>query len=106
MSSWLKMLKIVGPIALAATPLAPIAPAVVAAIGQAEKIPGANGAQKKASVIEIVEDTVKAVNAQAGHTVLDQKEAMAAADNAIDTTIHAVNLAHQVSLDPTSPHPE
>jgi hypothetical protein len=97
MNKWLKMLEVVGPIALAATPLAPIAPAVVAAMHNAEKIPGATGEEKKAAVKSIIRSSANAANTQAGKIVIDPQEAVDTADNAIDTTVHAVNLARSVN---------
>lgn len=92
---WLDVLEQVGPIVIALSPLAPIAPAVVAGIRAAEAIPGATSSQKKAKTMEIVSAAVQGANAQAGKVVVDPNEAMLAADNAIDTIVHVTNVIHR-----------
>lgn len=91
---WLEILETVGPTVLALTPLAPIAPAVVAAIGEAQQIAGATGADKLAHVQNIVNETVAAVNAQAGHTELDPQLVSDASAKAIGTVVSVVKTIH------------
>lgn len=91
---WLQILGQIGPQILAFTPLAPIAPAVAAAIGEAEAIGGASSAQKLAHVQQIVNDAVIATNAQAGKTVLDPQLVAAASATAISTVVNVTNVVH------------
>lgn len=91
---WLQVLEQVGPTVLMFTPLAPIAPAVVAGIKVAEAIPGATGPQKKALVQQIAGLAAAGANAQAGKTVVDPTSLEAVSGQAIDTVIGVVNLTH------------
>lgn len=95
MPKWLKLLKQIGPTVLLFTPLAPIAPAVIAGIELAEQIPGATGAQKKAIVQQIAKTAADGANAQAGHTVIDPGSIELVAGQAIDTTVGVINIVHQ-----------
>lgn len=93
LGSFFKKLGKFAPLILAATPLAPIAPMVVAAIAEAEAIKGAGtGAEKAAHVKAIVIEVANAINAQKGTVVVDPAEVEAVADNAISTIISVVNL--------------
>lgn len=95
MPKWLQVLKQVGPIVLAFTPLAPIAPAVIAGIAAAEALPGATGEQKKVIVQQIVTAGAAAANAQAGRVVIDPADAAAAAHTAIDTIVTVTNIVEK-----------
>lgn len=55
MANWVKVLEVLGPAVLAATPAAPVIPFVMAGIKIAEKMPNATGAQKKQFVLDFVE---------------------------------------------------
>ncbi len=97
MSKWATFLKIahtVGPVVLAFTPLAPIAGTVSAAIGEAEQMEGASGAEKLAHVTAIAITAAQAANDQAGHQVIDPAVVAATAQAAIATTVGAIKLVH------------
>ena len=96
MSKWLQALEQIGPSILLFTPLAPIAPAVIAGIKVAEAIPGASGEQKKALVQQIAGLAAAGANAQAGKTVIDPQQMGAVSGQAIDTVVSVVNLIHQL----------
>lgn len=84
----------VAPMILALTPLAAIAPAVTAAIQEAEAIHGAgSGADKLAHVVAIATEAAEAVNAQAGHQVIDPAAVQGAAATAVSAVVQVVNLA-------------
>lgn len=94
LGSWLSVLKAIGP-AVVAT-LVPggalIAPIVVAAVGAAERLPGAAGPEKKAAALELVDAGVQAFNLANKRKRVDRTEARNAADNAIDAVVAATNM--------------
>lgn len=97
MSKWATFLKIartIGPVALQFTPLAPIAGAVTVAIGEAEQIEGASGADKLAHVTNIAIEAANAANAQAGHVVIDPLAVQQEAAKAISTAVGAIKIVH------------
>lgn len=94
LSGWLRILAQLGPQVLLFTPLAPIAPLVVAAIGEAEALAGATGPDKLAHVVNIATIAASAANAQAGHVVIDPATMQAAAENAISTVVGVTNMVH------------
>jgi len=100
---WLSILKHIGPIiiAVAVPGIGPIlAPIIVSAIAEAEKIPGASGAQKKAAALELVKAGAAGVNAASkGKVVINPTEAAVVADSAITTVIGAVNLVNNATPD-------
>ncbi len=87
-------------------------PVITHGILEAEQIPGASGADKKAHVLNLLADSVTALNAT-GKTHLSQDELAAIAGNGIDTVIGTVNLLHGagatvpegVLLPPPNPNP-
>lgn len=84
----------IAPTILALTPLAPIAPAVTAAIQEAEALHGSgSGADKLAHVVAIATDAAQAVNAQAGHQVIDPVAVQSEAATVISSVVQAVKLA-------------
>lgn len=97
MSKWgtfLKIARAVGPIALKFTPLAPIAEVVGNAIGEAQQIEGASGAEKLAHVTAIAVNAAHAANEQAGHQVIDPDVVAATAAEAISTAVGAIKIVH------------
>lgn len=102
MPKWLRALEQLGPTILLFTPLAPIAPAVVAGIKVAEMIPSASGDQKKALVQQIAGLAAAGANAQAGKTVIDPTAIGAVSGQVIDAVVGVVNLTHQL---PEAPAP-
>lgn len=90
--NWLRVLAHLGPMALAFTPLAPIAPLVIAAIGEAEAMQGATGPEKLAHVVNIATDAASATNAQTGKPVIDPAVMARTANEAISTTVDVVNM--------------
>lgn len=94
MPKWLQILAQVGPQVLLFTPLAPIAPAVIAGIAHAEGMQGASGAQKLAQVVAIAQDAAVAVNTQKGRVVIDPAVMTGAAQAAISTAVQVTNMVH------------
>lgn len=99
---FLAVLNAVGPIVLLAVPggaaVAPIIPVVVHAIGEAEQIKGASGAEKKQHVLNVVADAVTTANAT-NKVKIDPAEAQTVAAHGIDTvvgTIHVIEGAKVV----------
>lgn len=76
--------------------IAPYVPTILAGIAEAQKIPGATGAEKKAHVIALVSGAADALAiAKPGKT--DKAELIGIASTTIDTvitTIHAIEQAH------------
>lgn len=95
---WKEILNVFAPLVFALVPggaaLAPIVPAIINGISEAQQIRGASGPDKKAHVMAIVADAVAATNDAAGKIVLPSEQTMDAASSAIDTTIAVVNAAH------------
>lgn len=97
--SWLKLVESIGPLVLATTPLAPIAPFVVTGIQFAEQIPGADGPTKLAIATQIVNIGVAATNAQIGHQKIDPALVNTAVTSGITAVVSAVKVvenAHPV----------
>lgn len=92
---FLAILNLVGPGVLAATgvsgPIAVLAPVIIDAIGKAEQIKGATGAQKKAHVLSIVESAVTVANTT-GALTLNPAEVQAVAASGIDTVIGTLKV--------------
>lgn len=108
-SSWLRIVEMLGAEIIRFTPLAPVADKVVAAIQAVEVLhtaPG-TGAQKKAAVKDIVAASVEVENAVVGGEVIDPVLATAAADHAIDAVISVANLIrdlqHKTAGGPITP---
>lgn len=80
------------PLILAITPLAPIAPAVAAAIQEAEAIQGATGPEKRAHVINVA--TAAATVAQQSGAKVDPAAVQAAAGQTIDAIVAVAKAAH------------
>lgn len=102
MSKWatfLRITKSLAPIVLSLTPLGPIAGAVSAAIGEAEQIEGASGAEKLQHVTTIAVQAAHAANAQAGKVVVDPIAVQQEAGAVITATVGAINLAKGVHKD-------
>lgn len=94
LTSWLKLVEQLAPIALIGTPLAPLVPAVILGIQTAEQIKGASGQQKLILAQQIVNASVMGANAQAGHQVIDPAAVSDLTAKGISTVVTAVNLAH------------
>lgn len=71
----------------------PFIPVITHGIVEAEQLPGASGADKKAHVLNLLADSVTALNAT-GKTHLNFDELSGIASHGIDTTIGAINLLH------------
>ena len=85
----------VGPVVLAAVPggakIAPVIPKVIEAIGEAEKIKGASGAEKKQHVMNVVNTAVAIANTT-GKVKLDAGDVAAITSTGIDTVIATVKV--------------
>jgi hypothetical protein len=90
---WLQILETFGPMILAFTPLAPIAPAVTAAIGAAETT-ALTGTDKLAQVVQVAGIAAEGVNAQVGHQVIDPSVVAASAASAISAVVQIANSVH------------
>jgi hypothetical protein len=98
---WLQILQTVGLAALAASPLAPIALPVSAAIAEAEAIKGASGADKLAHVLNIAKNA--AATAQGVGVHIDPALVEAAGANAIATAVQVTNIVHAAQTQPAAP---
>lgn len=99
---WLQILAEVGPKVLLFTPLAPIAGTVIAAIGEAEAMPGASGKDKLAHVVNIATDAAAVANGAAGQVVVDPAAVQAAAVSAISTAVQVSNMVHAAHVETES----
>lgn len=100
---WLEILAQMGPMVLAFTPLAPIAPLVIAAIAEAQALPDATGPEKLAHVVAIATDAAQATNAQAGRVVIDPTVMQTAAATAISTVVQVTKMVQAAHEQPTAP---
>jgi hypothetical protein len=93
---WLDILEQVGPMVLLFTPLAPIAPIVIAGIMTAESIKGATGPQKKELVMQLVAQGAAGTNLAANKTVIDPTLAVVVTTHHLEelpgSTTHAAPL--------------
>ena len=103
---FLSIVKLIGPGVLASVPggekIAPHVDTIVDAIGEAEQIKGASGAEKKARVLSIVQAGVTTANAT-GKVQLDPLEVQAIASDGIDAvigTVHVIEGAKVVKFPP------
>jgi len=96
----------IGPVVLAAVPggekIGPLIPKVVAAIGEAEQIKGASGADKKRHVMNVFNTAVGIANST-GKVKIDAAGAAAAASTGIDTVIQTVNVIKDAKPDEGAP---
>jgi len=102
---WLEVLAQVGPGVLKFTPLAPIAPEVIAAIGEAQQMPGATGPEKLAHVVNIATEAAQATNAQAGRVVIDPVAMQSTAATAISTVVQVTKMVEAAHENPTAAAP-
>ena len=100
---WLRLLKTLGPgiVAVLVPGVGPIlAPIIVTAIAEAEKISGATGPEKKAAALELVKAGAVGVTiASGGKVVIDEAQAAATASSAIDTTVGVLNILRDATPD-------
>lgn len=98
MPRWLQVVLQVAPVILIAVPGIPpvLVPLIVHGITEAQKIPGASGAVKKATVLAIVADGIAATNSVKPGTIPDPAAVIVAAGLGIDTTIATVDLIHSL----------
>lgn len=91
----------VGPVVLAAVPggekISGIIPQVVQAIGEAEQIKGATGAEKKAHVLNIVRNATTVANT--GRQRVDPAEVEAVASAGVDAVIGTVHVINGATVD-------
>lgn len=98
---WLQLVKLLAPtiVAVAVPGVGPaLAAAIADGIAEAEQIPGASGADKKAHVLNLVRAGAGAVNAASEPDALQQAQVdglVSAVGSGIDTAVAVVNLIHQ-----------
>lgn len=90
---WLSILQTVGLAALQASPLAPIAVPVAAAIAEAEAIKGSSGKDKLAHALTIA--TKAAETAKDLGVDIDPATVQAVGAEAISTAVDVTNLVHK-----------
>lgn len=99
---WLQIAFQFAPMVLGMIPAtAPIAGAVSDAIGAAQMIDGATGAQKKAYVMQIAADAVASANAKGA--TLDPAATLAATSQGIDTAVSVINAVHDAHAATATP---
>lgn len=100
-AKFFSVLTFIGPMILMAVPggagLAPLIPIIITGIAEAQKKPGATGAEKKAYVLSLVDTAIAGINAVRPGTVNASQMHQAAgyAIDAIITSMHAVEAAHE-----------
>ena len=93
--NWLDVLRIaIVPVCLIIPGAAPLAPLIAGAILEAEQLPHAKGAEKKAHALNLVAVGVAAGNAVTHRQVIDPAEAVKTASQVIDASISVVNVIH------------
>jgi hypothetical protein len=90
---WLAILQTVGLAALQASPLAPIAVPVAAAIAEAEAIKGATGAQKLDHSLAIAVKAAETAKDLGVH--IEPSDVQTLGASAISTAVQATNLVHK-----------
>lgn len=99
-NKWFQLVTMLAPVILAnvkgGDKIAPVIPAVVAGITEAEQIKGGTGEQKKAHVKGLATAAVAAANAT-GKIRLDDASVQASIDQGIDAVIAAVNAVHKAA---------
>lgn len=99
LGKFLQIVGAIGPGVLLMVPggekIAPLVPVIIGAIGEAEQIKGATGAQKKDHVLQIVAAGVDVANATGGVT-LDRAEVQTVAGQGIDAVIGTVHIVQGV----------
>jgi hypothetical protein len=103
---WLELVKNLAPFILASVPGVPpvLIPAIVQGISVAEAIPGANGAAKKAAVLQEIAIGLQTTNAIRPGTI-DTVSVLGAVNSGIDATVNAINAIHTVNNAPPPPAP-
>jgi hypothetical protein len=96
LTKFLAVLRQVGPIVLASVPGGDKLPSdlvetIVDAVGSAQQIKGATGAEKKKHVMAVVAAGVKTANAT-GKVMLDAAEVEAIASHGVDAVVGTVHL--------------
>jgi hypothetical protein len=97
MGKWFNAILQLAPVImpLAGVPAA-LVPLIMHGMIVAQHLPGADGATKKAYVLDLVSTGAATTNAAVGHTLIDPVQATGAVSQGIDATIAAVNLAHNI----------
>ncbi len=101
---WLQIAFQFAPMVLGVIPAtAAIAAPVADAIGAAQMIEGASGAEKKAYVMKIAQDAIVSANAKGA--TLDVASTLAATSQGVDTAVAVINAVHdahqQTTVTPT-----
>lgn len=93
-NKWLTIAQFLAPAVLLAVPhgekIAPYVPIITTGIQEAEQIPGASGADKKAHVVNLAMAAFQTLQ-QTGKVHLDQTEFQIAVSSGIDATIASIN---------------
>lgn len=98
---WLQIAFQFAPMVLSVIPAtAPIAGPVADAIGAAQMIEGANGAAKKAYVMQIAKDAVESANAKGAK--LDVAATLDATSHGVDTAVSVINQIHDAHATTTT----
>ena len=96
--NWKTLLKLLAPAILSANPkTAQLAPLIIGGIEQAENLIGAPGVAKKQHALALVQTGMVAA-ATITKVPVSPEEAVALADNAIDTVVGVINLVHKARL--------
>lgn len=94
-AKFMAIVGLVGPGVLMLVPggekVAPLVPVIIGAIGEAQQIKGATGAEKKAHVLKIVAASVAVANTT-GKVKLDDAEVATATGLGIDAVISTVHV--------------
>lgn len=98
---WLSLVQSFAPLVLIAAGVPPVlVTSIAASIEEAEQIPGATGADKKAHVLNITRDAIDASNVAQGRQHLDPTKVVAVVSKGIDLAVETVDLVHDRTTDP------
>lgn len=108
-NKWLSIAQMLAPAVLMAVPhgetIAPYVPIITAGIQEAEQIPGATGAEKKAHVVGLAMAAFQSLQ-QTGKVHLNQTDFATTVSAGIDATVGTINLVQQAHAPAASPIPQ
>lgn len=108
-NKWLSLVQVLAPAVLMAVPhgekIAPYIPIITTGIQEAEQIPGASGAEKKAHVVNLAMAAFQSLQ-QTGKVHLNQTDFSDTVSAGIDATVGTINLVHQAHAPAASVIPQ
>lgn len=101
--SWQALVALLAPIILGLIPRFPktLIPIVIAAIAEAEALPGATGPEKKAHALELIRQAILALNVVKPKPGIDVDKALALVSGGIDLVIGLIHIFKPKAAPPT-----